>query len=102
MEFKRTVSLLATFARPFIPAMLVVTAAALWLTAQFGTSILALMFWFKAATSAMIFYVVDQLKKKEYFYYRNLGLSRRRLWWSVTVVDFLLFLLSSALTLTLR
>lgn len=88
---KKKVILLGTFARSFSPALLLVTVSCLWLGTRFGTGIFAPLFYFKAASSAMVFCVADKLKAKEYCYYHNLGLDRRALWVPVLAADMLSF-----------
>lgn len=50
-----------------------------------------LVLLFKIAVSALIFYTVDYSKRKEYYYYSNLGFSKLKLWIPVALVDMLVF-----------
>jgi len=60
------------------------------------------LFWFKIATLGGIFYIVNNYKRKEYFYYRNFGLSKRKLWIPILTFDFLLFLGALALSYQIK
>jgi len=56
------------------------------------------IFWFKVASLAGIFYFINAHKRKEYYYYRNFGLSKRKIWIPILTFDFLLFLGALALS----
>jgi hypothetical protein len=59
-----------------------------------GISIIQALFWFKITTLAIIVYFMNIYKKNELYYYKNLGISRLRLWIPILVFDFLFFLVS--------
>lgn len=65
--------------------------------AIYGPKTIFALFWFKAATIGVVFYAVSQRKQKEFYYYQNLGISKKLLWTSTLGIDFLLFV--SLLTL---
>lgn len=49
-------------------------------------------FWFRAVVMAIIFYFINDYKRKEFYYYQNLGVSRRFLWITTYFLDTVLFL----------
>jgi len=51
------------------------------------------IFWCKVLTSSMIFFFVNQLKEKQYYYYQNFGVGKKLLWVTTLLFDFLLFIL---------
>ncbi|PKP17417.1 MAG: hypothetical protein CVU05_15575 [Bacteroidetes bacterium HGW-Bacteroidetes-21] len=57
-------------------------------------SVLQVLFWFKLATLALIFYYINSYKKNEFYYYKNLGISKHKLWIPILVFDFSVFLIS--------
>ena len=46
----------------------------------------------KLATAPVVWYLSEQLRPGQYWFYYNLNMSRRRLWSAVVVLDGLLFL----------
>jgi hypothetical protein len=46
----------------------------------------------KLATAPVVWYLAEQLRPGQYWFYFNLNVSRRRLWGAVVVLDGLLFL----------
>lgn len=57
------------------------------------------MIWFKVITMAIIVYYINTYKRKEFYYYQNLGLSKKLLWTYTLGLDFLLFLIMSIIIL---
>ncbi|GAA4345407.1 hypothetical protein [Flaviaesturariibacter amylovorans] len=89
---RKTLRLLATFYGSYAPASLLLTAACVVLFRQHGISIFGTLFWLKLATLGVLYHFTNQRKAKQYFYYRNLGLSKGLLWGATLTFDFLLFL----------
>jgi hypothetical protein len=94
--------LLLTFYIGFAAPSILVTFSSTYLIFSLGFSALVYLFWFKVITNAIFYFSFNTYKKKEYFYYQNLGLSKQKLWFFNLVVDFLIFILcfSFALNLT--
>jgi hypothetical protein len=93
MRSLKTIPLLWTFYRNFLLLSVIVTAFCIRIFWINGFSSFFGIFWGKLITLALSFYLVDAGKKKEYHYYRNLGLSKTLLWTATLCFDFLLFLL---------
>lgn len=50
-----------------------------------------IIFWFKLLSMGFIITYIDQYRKREYLYYRNLGVSKITLWGGSLLFDFILF-----------
>ncbi|MDR3711489.1 MAG: hypothetical protein P4L51_01635 [Puia sp.] len=71
---------------------LLVTLACAFLFGEYGNRIFAVLFWFKIATLALVWYFTEQYKKEEFYYYLNLGVSKTFLWTTTLGFDLSLFL----------
>jgi hypothetical protein len=76
---------------------LLITSIALVFFFQDGFRIFNGILWLKIATNALVWYFINSFKAKEFFYYQNLGVSKRLLWGSALSFDFNLFFFSIAL-----
>jgi hypothetical protein len=93
----KAIRLLLTFYKSFAFASFLVTFSCLVLLYGFGAKgihMIQVLFWFKIFTLAVTVYAINVYKKSEFYYYKNLGLSKLTLWISVLTVDFLIFLIS--------
>ncbi|HRG53432.1 MAG TPA: hypothetical protein PLL00_11400 [Bacteroidia bacterium] len=104
MKALRTTRLLLTFFRNYFFLSFLVTlscSAILWIN---GLSSFVFIFWFKLITLGLIFYVIsiNKQKEKELFYYRNLGLSKTKLWAFTLTLDFSLYILLLIFTYQLK
>lgn len=66
----------------------IISAGIFW---KSGMSFFVVIFWFKLLSMGFIITYIDQYRKNEYLYYRNLGLSKSALWIFSLVFDFILF-----------
>ena len=88
----RSIRLIVTFYNTYnIPSMLISLLSAAILMKS-GLSFFVVVFWFKLIAMAFIITFINSYRKKEYFYYQNLGLSKTALWTYSLVLDFILFL----------
>jgi hypothetical protein len=102
MKPYRTLRLLLTFYRSTIAFSLAVTLACssiLWIN---GLRSFVFIFWFKIITLAITAYFINSYKKKELFYFRNLGISRSSLWSFTLILDMLFYIAVLTLTYQLR
>lgn len=60
------------------------------------------VFWFKIATLVLMYYSINNYKRKEFYYYRNLGVSKKILWISTLSLDIVLFNLLLILVMKIR
>ena len=51
------------------------------------------VFWLKIITLGLIVFFINNYKRNEFYYYKNLGLSKLRLWVSILLFDFILFII---------
>lgn len=98
----RASRLLFTFYRSFALASLVITLTCLSIIYSWGIGAFNAMFWFKIITLGLIFYYIQTFEKDAFFYYKNLGLTKKILWIVTLTFDVLLFLLLIFLTLKIR
>ena len=87
-----TIRLILTFYRSYLFAALVITFICLFIYNLYGIHTFVFLFWFKIVTLGLIYYFVNDYKKKEFYYYRNLGVSSPLLWITTLLCDFALFL----------
>ena len=87
-----SIRLIVTFYNSFIiPSSLIsLLSAAIFRIS--GWSFFVVIFWFKLISMAFIITFINSYRKKEFFYYQNLGLSKLALWTVSLVFDFVLFL----------
>jgi|SaaInlStandDraft_4_1057021.scaffolds.fasta_scaffold91655_1 hypothetical protein len=94
----KTIRLILTFYKSFAFISLLITCTCLGLLYGFGAKgiyMIQALFWFKIITLALTVYFVNIYKKNQFYYYKNLGLSRLIIWIPIIVFDFLLFLIPS-------
>lgn len=91
LAMKRTIRVIGTFSKSYLPVSLVINLVCLLLFQQYKLSILGSLFWFKALSVAAIVYFLNAYKRREYYYYLNLGYSKVVLW-SVIVLTDIIFL----------
>jgi hypothetical protein len=93
LQILKTIPLLWTFYKNYCFLSALVTffcVRAFWLH---GFTSFTGIFWFKILTLGVTFFFVNQLKKKEYYYYQNLGIGKKLLWTATLSFDFVLFII---------
>lgn len=93
-KFSKTIRLTWCFYRNYCLASVAISlvcALILW-QFGFGNHVFFYLFWFKMVTLGLVFYFINMYKKKEFYYFQNLGLSKQWLWISTLSFDFLLFI----------
>jgi len=53
--------------------------------------IYSFLFWFKIISSALIFFYIKEYKSKEFYFYKNFGISKIALWIFSFIVDFTIY-----------
>lgn len=71
---------------------LVITTCCLSIFWAQGFSAFSGLFWLKVASMGLTCYFINSYKSKEYYYYQNLGISKRMLWAVTLTFDFVLFI----------
>ncbi len=92
LKILRTIRLLITFYRSFFILNILITLVCMVLFREYGFGIFTVLFWLKLATMTLVFYHIRSYRKKEFYYYQNLGLSRSFLWTTTLLFDFCLYL----------
>jgi hypothetical protein len=89
----RTLKLIARFYSGIFFVNLLITLGSI--PAIHAHKLLGAIFWFKLITIGIVFYFTASYKKKELYYYQNLGLSKLMLGVTTSLFDFLLWLIIS-------
>lgn len=98
----RTLRLLFTFYKSFVFTSFIITLSCLSILYTWGSDTIVVLLWFKIFTTCLIFYYIHNFKKKDYSYYKNLGLSKIKLWISTIAFDVCIFLILIILTINFR
>jgi len=88
----RTIRLIVTFYNTFIIPSVLISLLSAGIFMKSGWPFFVVIFWFKLISMAFIITFINSYRKKEFFYYQNLGLSKLALWTGTLVVDFVLFM----------
>lgn len=89
MKYVRSI---LTFYKSFAALSLFITACCLCILYTWGIGTLTELIWFKILTLIAIFYHFRSHKKAEFYYYKNIGISRSVLWFNAFTVDVGLFI----------
>jgi hypothetical protein len=90
-----TLKLISRFYSGIFLANFLVTLSCIYLHWSFGEKahyLVGIFFWYKLITLVTIFYTAVHYKKRELYYYQNLGISKQLLMVSTSVFDFMLWL----------
>ena len=90
----RTLRAILSFYSSFAFLGFLLTAVCLATVFTTGIAMFTLLFWFKIGTMWLTYYFTDSYKSKEYYYYDNLGISKRTLWIPALAFDFTVFMVS--------
>ena len=93
----RIIRSIFTFYKSFITLSMLISFISLAVIANSEFKLFIIMFWFKIAVTAIIVYFINDNKRKEFYYYQNLGISKTILWVSTISLDLLLFLFTAFL-----
>jgi hypothetical protein len=91
----KKIRLILTFYKSFAFASNLITLVCGVLIHGFGAKgiyIIQPIFWFKIFTLAIIVFFIQSYKKNEFYYYKNLGISKLNLWIPTLIFDFVTFL----------
>jgi hypothetical protein len=86
------IRLILTFYKSYFLATFLITLICLYIYNIYGIQTFVFLFWFKALTLGLIFYFITEYKRKEFYYYQNLGVSKLLLWATSLTFDFVLFI----------
>jgi hypothetical protein len=98
----RTIRLLFTFYKLYAATSIIISLACFYSIYKYelGISSFSAFFWFKIITLGLIYYYIHSYKNNEFYYYKNLGLTKKQLWISTLIFDFIIFLV--LLTLAIK
>jgi len=94
----RKIQLVLLFYKSYFLPSFLITLSCINLTFIYGLSILNILLWFKIITLGILFYYINNRKKNEFYYYKNLGLTKQILWTLTLLFDILLFVFLMVLT----
>jgi len=98
----RTLRLIASFYKSYVFTSISITMTCLYFPYTIGITSFFPLFWFKIMTLGMIFYLNNSYKRHEFYYYKNLGVSKKLLWISTLSFDFILYIALFIITLKIR
>jgi hypothetical protein len=87
--------LITRFYNEIFKANFLVTLSCIYLLRLYGSEaqkIIGILFWYKLVTIGIVFYAWVSYKKKQLYYYQNLGITSLQLLITTSVFDFLLWL----------
>jgi len=100
--YMKNLRLILNFYISFAFASTGITLSCMYLLYVLDFRAFVALFWFKVITLAGIYYIVNIYKRREYYYYRNMGLSKRNLWIPIFSIEFLLFISTQLFTYHLK
>lgn len=83
--------LVITFYKSFFAASSLITVVCLSTLFLYGLKTFSAIFLFKLITLGVIVLYINLYKKREFYYYHNLGLPKKHLWIYALGLDFLVF-----------
>lgn len=89
------------FYRSFAAFSWIVTGASMAVIYQYGIHWITPMFWMKVLTLGLTWYFIKVYKRREFYYFKNLGASSKFLWISAFSLDLILFILAFILILNI-
>lgn len=92
MQLRKAIRLVASFYQSFLLFSILITVCCIGIFWKYGLTSFVTIFWFKIASLGLTYYFVNSYKRKTYYYYFNLGLSKILLWTATLVFDITLFL----------
>ena len=98
----KIIRLIGRFYKTFIVASILITLICVSIVHTYGIATFTALFWFKIITLGIIVYHTNNYKKNEFYYYKNLGVSKLLLWIPSLLFDFVLFLVLIILTVKIR
>ncbi|MDE3251819.1 MAG: hypothetical protein KGO92_03365 [Bacteroidota bacterium] len=83
---------MGTFYRSFVIVSLLINLCCISIFWKNGFSSFSMLFWLKIASLGITYHFINSYKSKEYYYYRNLGISKLGLWVVTLFFDIVLYL----------
>lgn len=92
----KKIRLILTFYKSFALLSFLITFVCFFIMNQYGKNgiyIIQVLFWFKIFTLGILVLFTNNYKRNEFYYYKNLGVSKLTLWLPILIFDFLFFLI---------
>ncbi|HAO47678.1 MAG TPA: hypothetical protein DCQ97_12175 [Chitinophagaceae bacterium] len=89
----KIIKLFLTFYRSYFIASFTLTGCCAYIYWLHGIDIFTFIFWLKILTLGVILLYLNTYKKKEFYYYMNLGISKKILLGTTAVFDCFIFLI---------
>ncbi len=80
-----------TFYKSFALIGFLLTLVCLFIIYSNGVKMFTVVFWFILLTIVLIVFYTNNSRKQELYYYKNLGISKLKLWIPALTFDFLVF-----------
>ena len=87
----RTIRLVLSFYKSYVIASSLISVSSAFILSSYGVNTLASLFWFKVITTTFIAFYINGYKRREFYYYQNLGISPSYLWTCSLMLDMVLF-----------
>ena len=98
----QNIKLYITFYKSFCFVSILISFACAYLFFKWGISIFTVLFWFKIITLALIIYYIREYKSKEFYFYKNVGITKKALWIFSFLFDFTVYFVVIIIALNLH
>lgn len=89
----RTIRTALTFYKTILPSSVIISGVSLFVAERTDFNLFMMAFWAKIIITALVCLAVSEYKRQEFYYYQNLGISRKMLWTIIGSLDIFIFLL---------
>jgi hypothetical protein len=93
LQLFRTIRLVFTFYKGFCLASILITVICLALYREYGEFIWTPLICLKLLTLLMIYFFINSYKQEQFYYYRNLRITKWMLWSATFAFDIALYIL---------
>jgi hypothetical protein len=98
MNFIKIIRLSWYFYKGYIFSSLLITGCCVFLFFEYGFDIFTILLLGKIATLGITLVFIESYKINEFYYFKNLGVSKIQLWVSSLIFDFTIFSLLILIT----
>ena len=92
-KFLRGIRIVITFYSSYFIASFIVSLACASMVFTAGLSAMSGVMLIKTVSLVIIYFFISAYKRPEFYYYQNLGFSKKRIWALSILADLLLFIL---------
>jgi hypothetical protein len=93
---------LLSFYQSFLFVSLIIDLVCIFVIWKTNFNLFMAMLWFKIVAMAIVIFYISEYRHRDFYYYQNIGISKRFLWLGTLSMDFLSFFFSSFLIYKLR